>query len=180
MSRVAARAPLGLYTIADAARITGIRAKRIQYWLGEWGGGLLTPHTDPEVQGGAKFLSESDLVKIAVLPQLVDLRVPHKLIKKIFTQVVGRFWHLDHVRRRRADALEWIVVVWNWQLEPKIYNLRSLYKGHFTRRVSQKAFTLLDRVLDEELFRGAFRGFDVIELSNIKRDLLERTETLAP
>jgi hypothetical protein len=172
--RTTAEAPKGLFTVADAARYTALPQGRIRFWCAPWGAGLVEPYINPGTRGGTKVLSERDLVKVALIPKLLALGLHHDVIRKMFRTVAAEYWDLSEAPRADPNFLDWIVVVWPWSRPPRCYAMASTYKHGPTREISRGAMEGLVKILNEALFSGAMRGFNVIELSNLKRELLEK------
>jgi DNA-binding transcriptional MerR regulator len=170
--RTVAEAPGGMFTITDAARYTRLPKGRIRFWCATWGAGLVDPVVNPGTRGGTKMLSQRDLVKIALIPKLLALGLHHDVIRKLFQNIRADFW--DLLEGMDSKVLEWVVIVWPWSQPPRPYVMRSAYKHGPTVSPAPQAMRGLLRILDEALFSGAMRGFNVIEVSNLKRELMER------
>jgi hypothetical protein len=163
-----------MFSIADAARHTGIPEERIRFWCGPWGAALVEPSDNPGTRGGTKFLSERDLVKVALIPKLLALGLHHDVIRRIFRKFAPEFWDLSEAVNVDPNFLDWLVIVWLWNESPRCYAMASTYRNGPTGQPSKGAMKALFRILDDALFSGAMRGFTVIEFSNIKRELLEK------
>src|SRR5262249_14236644 len=159
-------APQGLFTLADAARITGVDRGRVSYWCSPWGAGLVTPEVDPRTQGGTKLLSEHDLVKIAVIPKLLQAGLAPAHIPSMFQQAEPAWWDLSKAQRDNPLFLDWIVMIRDWRFRLEWRLLASAYKGTQPLEIGPGPLMGLGRVLNEALRKhGRVRGFQIIELS---------------
>lgn len=175
MPRPASIAPKGFFTLADAARITGLDRRRITYWCAPWGAGLVSPLVDPGTKGGTKLLSERDVVKVAMIPKLLEAGVDHELIAGMFKKLEPAHWDLSEAKKQNPDWLEWIVLIWDWRFRPTWFLLGGAYAHGPNGQIGKGALKGLGKRLNGFIFhRGPIRGFQVIELSNLKRELLER------
>src|SRR5215467_10548252 len=113
MGRPPERAPRGLFTLADAARIIGEPRDRLAYWCARAGANLVTPQVAPGIQGGSRLLSERDLAKLAVIPKLLQAGIGHTLIANMFKKAKSGWWDLSAARDQNPDWLEWIVLIFD-------------------------------------------------------------------
>ena len=177
MARIQDVAPSGFFTLADAARITGVDRGRVNYWCSRWGAGLINAEVDPRTRGGTKLLSEHDLVKVALIPKLLQTGLDHAQIAHMFNKAVPAWWDLSKAKRDNPNFLDWIVVVRDWRFRLEWRLVASAYRHGPPMQVGGGALKGLRDVLNEALRKhGPMRGFQVIELSNLKRELLERIE----
>jgi DNA-binding transcriptional MerR regulator len=170
-------APPGLFTLSDAARITGVGRRRLNYWCSRWGAGLIDPEVDPRTNGGTKLLSEHDLVKVALIPKLLQAGLDHTQIAHMFSNAEPGWWDLSAAKRANPNFLDWIVVIRDWRFRPEWRLVASAYQPGPQMQVGRGALEGLGRVLNGALRKhGRIRGFQVIELSSLKRELLELVE----
>ena len=108
MGRTPEKAPKGLFTLADAARIVGEPRDRLAYWCARGGANLVTPQVAPGIQGGTRLLSERDLAKLAVIPKLLQAGIGHALIANMFKKARPNWWDLTAARNQNPNWLEWI------------------------------------------------------------------------
>jgi hypothetical protein len=175
MGRIPDTAPPGLFTLADAARITDLDRRRITYWCAPWGAGLVKPLLDPRTKGGTKLLSEHDLVKLAVIPKLLEAGADHELIAAMFKKAESKWWDLSQAKAENENWLDWIVLIWDWHFRPTWSLLAGAYASGPGGSVGKGALDGLGGILNGFIYRrGPIRGFQVIEMSNLKREILER------
>ncbi|HXJ84835.1 MAG TPA: hypothetical protein VMS64_39860 [Candidatus Methylomirabilis sp.] len=168
-------APAGYFTLADAEHIIRVDRTRLNFWCSSWGAGLLEPAINPRTRGGTKLLSERDLVKIALIPTLLEVRLDHEHIRDMFTKAKAAWWDLSAAARRNKNFLDWIVLVSGWHGRQRWYLVASAYEGGPTGRVGSGPLNALTKSINDSIWKiGTIRGFQVIELSNVKRELLER------
>jgi hypothetical protein len=166
---------LGFFTLSDTARITGADLNNITFWCKASAANLVTPTVDLRTKGKTKLLSERDLVKVAVIPQLLEAGLDHGQIADMFKKVAPTTWDLREARTQNASWLEWIILFRDWRNRSTWRVLHSTYRSGPSGPTHPRALELLKEQLDGFLFhKGAMRGFQVIELGNIKRELLER------
>jgi MerR HTH family regulatory protein len=177
MARMQDVAPSGFFTLTDAARITGVDRGRVNYWCSRWGARLINPEVDPRTRGGTKLLSEHDLVKVALIPKLLQTGLVHAQIAHMFSKAEPAWWDLSKAKRDNPNFLDWIVVVRDWRFRLEWRLVASAYRHGPPMQVGGGPLEGLRDVLNDALRKhGPMRGFQVIELSNLKRDLLERIE----
>ena len=170
-------APPGFFTLTDAARITSVERRRLNYWCSLWGAGLINPEVDPRTKGGTKLLSERDLVKVALVPKLLQAGLDHAQIAHMFKSAAPGWWDLSEAKRANPNFLDWLVVIRDWQFRLEWRLVASAYRHGPQMQVGRGALEGLGRVLNDSLRRhGKIRGFQVIELSSLKRELLELFE----
>jgi hypothetical protein len=178
MSRHQEIAPAGYFTFADAERIVRVDGKRLNYWCSSWGAGLLEPAVNPGTRGGTKLLSERDLAKVALIPTLLEARLDHAHIRHMFKKAKPEWWDLSAADKQNENFLDWVVLVSGWHGRPRWYLVASAYEGGPTGRVAfgpSGPMKGLTRSVNDSIWKiGAIRAFQVIELSNVKRELLER------
>src|SRR5215470_16646689 len=129
MGRPLDTAPPGRYTLADAARITGVDRKRINYWCADWGARLVTPVDDPATRGGTKLLDERGLVKVATIPKLLEAGLSQEQIAGMFRKAQPAWWDLTAAARDNPRWLDWIILIWDWQFRPTWNLLAGAYAG---------------------------------------------------
>lgn len=170
-------APQGFFTIADAARITGVDRGRVSYWCSPWGAGLVTPEVNPQIRGGTKLLSEHDLVKIAVIPKLLQAGLAQAHVASMFQKAEPAWWDLSKAQQANPQFLDWIVIIRDWQFRLEWRLLAGMYKDSQRLEVGRGVLMGLGGVLNQALRKhGRVRGFQIIELSSLKRELLERLQ----
>jgi hypothetical protein len=175
MGRTPDVAPVGFFTLGDTARITGVDLNTVAYWCKARGAGLVTPRVNPSKKGATKLLSERDLVKVAVIPKLLEAGLDHGQIGDMFKKIEPKSWDLSEAKKRDPNWLQWVIVFRDWHYRPTWRVLHSTYRSGPSGPTHPRAMELLKEQLDGFLFhKGGMRGFQVIELSNIKRELLER------
>jgi|SRR5882672_7990123 len=177
MARILDVAPSGFFTLTDAARITGVERGRVNYWCSLWGAGLINPEVDPRTKGGTKLLSEHGLVKVAVIPKLLQAGLDHADIAHMFSKAEPAWWDLSKAKKDNPNFLDWIVVVRDWHFRLEWRLVASAYRHGTPMQVGRGPLEGLGRVLNDALRKhGKMRGFQVIELSTLKRELLERID----
>jgi len=175
MPRTPGVAPPGYFTLADTERITRVSRKRLNFWCSPWGAGLLEPAVDPGVHGRTKLLSERDLVKVALIPQLLAAGLGHDNIRHMFKKATAAWWDLSEAQRQNEKLLDWIVLVWDWQFHARWYLVASAHAQGPSGPVAPGAMKALKKAIDDATWKaGPIRGFQVIEMSNFKRELLDR------
>ena len=175
MARRRASAPHGFFTLADVAGLTDIDADRISYWCSRWGAILLEPTVNPAVHGGTRLFSECDLVKIALIPTLIDAGLDHTEIRRLFTQPQPGWWDLSRAQKQNKNFLDWLVLIRDGRGRTQWYLVASVYEGGPAGRVASGPIKALTKGINDAIWRtGPIRGWQVIELSNVKRELLER------
>mgnify|MGYP001590121149 FL=1 len=159
--------PVRTFTLAEAARLTGLERSRIHFWCAAWGAGLVKP----EEEGGPgrpKRLSERQLVQVAVIPHLIAARLSLEQIAGLFSHAEPEWWELAAAVAQNPAFLDWIVVVWDARQAPLWFLLSSAYEA---AGVGAGAWAGLQQLVDRV---PGFRSFQVIELSHLKRALLAR------
>lgn len=160
------------YTITQAAKILDQKRSTLYLWCDGGVRGFLRPELSaPGVQGGQKLLSERDLVRLAVIGFLVDEGWSHKDIRGILHKAEAEWWDLSKAEKQNPRFLDWLVLFRDmhgrrsWHFVASAYNPRNL--------LGQGALDGLHDVLNQALYRlGPMREFRVIDLSNVKREML--------
>ena len=168
-------APPGHFTFADTERITRINRKRLNFWCSPWGAGLVEPTVNPGIHGRTKFLSERDLVKVALIPKLLAAGLGHDTIRHMFKKAQAGWWDLSEAQRQNEKFLDWVVLVWEWHFHARWYVVAGAYPQGPNGTVAPGALEGLKKCIDDAIWKtGPIRGFQVIEMSNLKRELLDR------
>jgi hypothetical protein len=175
MARRRALAPRGYFTAVDVADLTRIERNRIRFWCSRWGAGLLAPAVNPAIRGRTRLFSERDLVRIALIPTLLEAGLGHEQVRHLFSKAKGDWWDLSRAQKQNRNFLDWIVLVWGWHVPPRWYLVASAYDGGPAGRIGSGPMDALMQFINDAIWKiGPIRGFQVIELSNIKRELLVR------
>jgi len=165
MGRPQETAPAGRFTLSDAARIVRIGYRRVNFYCSAWGANLIKPAHDPREQGQAKWLSPRDLVKLALIPKLIDLAVPHETIAKLFKRSTPAFDLPSHDSGGRM--LEWLILVDHNHWE----NPLILTSGYNDEDLpGSGAWDLLQKLLR----KGGPSAVHIIKLDDLKRALRRR------
>jgi DNA-binding transcriptional MerR regulator len=175
MARRQALAPPGYFTIADVSDLAHVERNRVRFWCSRWGAGLLAPAVNPEVRGRTRLFSERDLIRIALIPTLLEAALDHEQVRHLFTKAKPAWWDLSRAHDENRNFLDWIVLVWGRQVSPRWYLVASAYEGGPAGRINSAPMDALMQFINDAIWKiGPIRGYQVIELSNVKRELLER------
>jgi hypothetical protein len=165
MGRPRESAPSGYFSLADAARIVGIDYHRANFYCSEWGANLIKPVHDPHEQGHPKWLSEQDLVKLALIPKLIGLGVPHETTAKLFKRPTPAF---DLPQPQGGGRmLEWLILLNHDRWEDPLI----LTSGYDNQDLPGSGAW---HSLRELLRKGGPSAVHIIKLEDLKRRLRRR------
>lgn len=164
-------APLGYFTLAEAARTVHTPLRRVNYWCAAWGAGLVKPAVDPGTSGGAKWLSLGNLVQLALIPRLFALGLSRETVAGIFGSAEAHWW--DIPSPFSARVLEWMLVFWGRENMPHWVLLQGAYEAD--GRIGRVTWRSVEVLVRDLLWRyGPMQGMHCIELSGLKYELAQK------
>src|SRR4029077_19151444 len=92
----------------------------------------------------------------------------------MFKKAKAEWWDLSEAHKQNVKFLDWVVLIWDWHFRARWYLVAGAYPQGPTGPVAPGAMKGLEKVIDDAIWKaGPIRGFQVIELSNLKRELLD-------